>query len=133
LRGNILDPIIIFIASILLAMVIVTGLAAVCYICCSRRNLHQDQVDFTKENSKSYLLNEDRKHADPEFYENLPFNKLRNPPKLVLDHDDLDFADCDYLDIYANGPIKYKETSQRNANERKKTLEMRKEVKSSYL
>ena len=90
-------------------------------------------VDFTKENSKSYLLNEDRKHADPEFYENLPFNKLRNPPKLVLDHDDLDFADCDYLDIYANGPIKYKETSQRNANERKKTLEMRKEVKSSYL
>ena len=43
LRGNTLDPIIIFIVSIILAMLIVTGLAAVFYICCSRRNRHQDQ------------------------------------------------------------------------------------------
>ena len=35
-----------------------------------------------KNSSKSPLLN-DQNHADPEFYENLPFNKLRNPPKHV--------------------------------------------------
>ena len=51
----------------------------------------------------------------------------------VVDDDNLDFADSDYLDIYANGPLKYRETSQRNASLRKKKLEERRAVKSSYL
>ena len=36
-----------------------------------------------KDTSKSFLLKDEQNHADPEFYENLPFNKLRNPPKQV--------------------------------------------------
>ena len=50
-----------------------------------------------------------------------------------VDDDNLDYADCDYLDIYANGPLKYREASQRNASLRKKKLEERKTVKSSFL
>ena len=109
--------------------------------------------DIKKDSSKSQLLKDDQIHADPEFYENLPFNKLRNPPKnvsftfqterficcycniQVLDDesDVLDYADCDYLDIYANGPLKYREASEKNATMRKKKLEERKAVKSAYL
>ena len=104
-----------------------------------------------KNNSKSPLLRDDQLHADNEFYANLPFNKYKNPPKEVnrrntvfeiitsygkvvdVDDDNLDYADCDYLDIYANGPLKYREASQKNASLRKKKLEDRKAVKSSFL
>ena len=47
--------------------------------------------------------------------------------------DSLDYADCDYLDIYTNGPLKYREASEKNATLRKKRMEERKAVKSSYL
>ena len=40
-------------------------------------------ADIKKENSKSELLKDDQVHADQDFYDNLPFNKLRNPPKHV--------------------------------------------------
>ena len=50
-----------------------------------------------------------------------------------VEDDNLDYVDCDYLDIYTNGPLKYREASQRNAELRKKKLEERKAVKSSYL
>ena len=40
-------------------------------------------ADIKKENSKSQLLKDDQVHADQDFYDNLPFNKLRNPPKHV--------------------------------------------------
>ena len=45
----------------------------------------------------------------------------------------LDYADCDYLDIYTNGPLKYREASEKNATLRKKKLEERLAVKSAYL
>ena len=41
-------------------------------------------ADIKKENSKSQLLKDDQVHADQDFYDNLPFNKLRNPPKHVI-------------------------------------------------
>merc|ERR1711911_350344 len=90
-------------------------------------------ADIKKENSKSELLKDDQVHADQDFYDNLPFNKLRNPPKHVVDDvsDSLDYADCDYLDIYTNGPLKYREASEKNATLRKKRMEERKAVKSS--
>ena len=96
-------------------------------------------------------MRDERLHADPEFYSNLPFNKFKNPPSEVtaglswwgeadwfdvfqcVEDDNLDYADCDYLDIYTNGPLKYREASQQNAELRKKKLEERKAVKSSYL
>ena len=40
-------------------------------------------ADIKNDTSKSPLLKDDQIHADPDFYENLPFNKLRNPPKQV--------------------------------------------------
>jgi len=135
LRGGVLDLIIIFIISIIIAMVVVVLLAIVCYLCYRNTKRSDDKGDIKKDSSKSQLLKDDQIHADPEFYENLPFNKLRNPPKNVLDDesDVLDYADCDYLDIYANGPLKYREASEKNATMRKKKLEERKAVKSAYL
>jgi len=89
-----------------------------------------------KNKSKSPLLKDDLTHADPSFYENLPFKGLRNPPKQVLadrNSDMLDYADADYLDIYANGPLKYREASEKNATLRRQKLEERKSVKSEIL
>ena len=51
----------------------------------------------------------------------------------IVEDDNLDYADCDYLDIYTNGPLQYREASQKNAEIRKKKLEERKAVRSSYL
>ena len=86
----------------------------------------------------------DRPHADNYFYDTLPFNKLQSPPKQVsryvpiqhltsisavqvvdADADLLDYADADYLEIYADGPIKYKETSEKNASIRRSKIENR--------
>ena len=49
--------------------------------------------------------------------------------------DSLEFADadCDYLDIYAHGPLQYREASERNARTRRMRAEARKAVKSAYL
>ena len=81
---------------------------------------------------------------------------MRNPPKHVISistqivygyvldivikvvddmTDSLEFADadCDYLDIYAHGPLQYREASERNARTRKMRAEARKAVKSAYL
>ena len=41
-------------------------------------------VDFKEDHSKSALVNDGQNHADQDFYDNLPFNKLRNPPKHVI-------------------------------------------------
>ena len=70
--------------------------------------------------------------ADKSFYENLPFHGLKSPPKQVnfvkrrqkvafhlntqvlnpkLD-DHLDYADADYKDLYAEGPVGYKAASK---------------------
>ena len=43
------------------------------------------------------------------------------------------YADADYLDIYANGPLKYREASEKNATLRRQKLEERKSVKSERL
>ena len=70
--------------------------------------------------------------ADKSFYENLPFHGLKSPPKQVnlililsvkLFHrnsqvlnpkldDHLDYADADYKDLYAEGPVGYKAASK---------------------
>ena len=70
--------------------------------------------------------------ADESFYENLPFHGLKSPPKQVnlvvissgdLFHlnsqvlnpksdDHLDYADADYKDLYAEGPVGYKAASK---------------------
>merc|ERR1711972_1289471 len=52
--------------------------------------------------------------ADKSFYENLPFHGLKSPPKQVLNpksDDHLDYADADYKDLYAEGPLGYKAAS----------------------
>ena len=75
----------------------------------------------------------DQPSADKSFYENLPFHGLKSPPKQVnhilissgdLFHlnsqvlnpksdDDLDYADADYKDLYADGPVGYKGASKK--------------------
>jgi len=53
--------------------------------------------------------------ADKSFYENLPFHGLKSPPKQVLNpklDDHLDYADADYKDLYAEGPVGYKAASK---------------------
>ena len=99
-----------------------------------------------KNKSKSPLLKDDKVQADSSFYENLPFKGLRIPPKQVINYrqryrnnsttnfqvvddrnsDLMDYADADYLDIYANGPLKYRETSEKNATIRRQKIEQRK-------
>jgi len=136
LAGGVMDLVIIFIVSIIVVMIVVVILAVLCYLCWRRSQQDPDfKADIKKEDSKSQLLKDDQVHADQDFYDNLPFNKLRNPPKHVVDDvsDSLDYADCDYLDIYTNGPLKYREASEKNATLRKKRMEERKAVKSSYL
>ena len=53
----------------------------------------------------------------------------------VLDDesDSLEYADSDYLDIYTKGPLKHREASEKNATLRKKRMEERRAVKSSFL
>jgi len=135
LAGDVGDLILIFIVTIIIVMFVVIICVIVCYLCWRRRQKqsHQRPDGLQKDTSKSFLLNDEQNHADQEFYENLPFNKLRNPPKQVVDDDMLDYADCDYLDIYTNGPLKYREASEKNATLRKKKLEERKAVKSALL
>ena len=73
--------------------------------------------------------------ADKSFYENLPFHGLKSPPKQVVplkereieslltyylsiqvlnpkSDDHLDYADADYKDLYAEGPLGYKAASK---------------------
>ena len=72
--------------------------------------------------------------ADKSFYENLPFHGLKSPPKQVdiyfradekglllslniqalnpKSDDHLDYADADYKDLYAEGPVGYKAASK---------------------
>ena len=108
-------------------------------------------VPKKKTKDQSPLLKDDQLHADSSFYENLPFKGLRSPPKQVrtvnkfewkalnlqvLDDRNseyMDYADADYLDIYANGPLKYREASEKNATLRRQKLEERKSVKSEIL
>ena len=40
----------------------------------------------------------------------------------------LDYADDDYLDTNAHGPIKYRQTSEKNATIRKQKIEERKSI-----
>merc|ERR1712192_80758 len=61
--------------------------------------------------------------ADKSFYENLPFHGLKSPPKQVLNpksDDHLDYADADYKDLYAEGPVGYKAASKQAAREGKR-------------
>jgi len=129
------EDIAIIVAAIITPFIIT---AVIIYCLCRKTNSDKEaedggSMDRKKNNIKSPLLKYDQLHADPEFYENLPFNKFQNPPKECVADDNLDYADCDYLDIYTNGPLKYREASERNASIRKKKLEERKAVKSSYL
>ena len=76
--------------------------------------------------------------ADKSFYENLPFHGLKSPPKKVQtsiksllttfailqvlnprSDDHLDYADADYKDVYAEGPLGYKAASQRAASQQR--------------
>ena len=102
LHAEVLDPLLIFIISILLAMLVVVLLAVLCYLCCRKRKDYSVgkytsgsfpkvsisklsfSVDFKEDHSKSALVNDGQNHADQDFYDNLPFNKLRNPPKHVI-------------------------------------------------
>jgi len=135
LAGDVGDLILIFIVTIIIVMIVVIISAILCYLCWRRRQKQSQHspAAIQKDTSKSFLLKDEQNHADPEFYENLPFNKLRNPPKQVVDDDMLDYADVDYLDIYTNGPLKYREASEKNATLRKKKLEERQAVKSALL
>jgi len=117
---------------VLLIIIIITALL----YCREKKEEGGKAKKITKDKSKSPLLRDEEVHADSSFYENLPFKGLKSPPKqaLVDPHSDmLDYADVDYLDIYAHGPLKYKEASEKNATLRRKKLEERKAVKSALL
>jgi len=126
--------ILIAVAGSVIVLLIIIIIIACLY--CGEKNQSKRKVPLKKNKSKSPLLKDDLTHADPSFYENLPFKGLRNPPKQVLadrNSDMLDYADADYLDIYANGPLKYREASEKNATLRRQKLEERKSVKSEIL
>jgi len=116
---------------ILLLIILITAC-----LYCREKTDDKGKVKMRKNKSKSPLLKDDKIHADSSFYENLPFKGLKSPPKQVLDDrnsDMMDYADADYLDIYANGPLKYREASEKNATLRRQKIEERKAVKSELL
>jgi len=126
--------ILIAVAGSLLVLLIIIIITACLY--CGEKRENKGTAPTKKIKDKSPLLKDDQLHADSSFYENLPFNRLRNPPKKVLDDRNseyMDYADADYLDIYANGPLKYREASEKNATLRRQKLEERKSVKSELL
>jgi len=126
--------ILIAVAGSVIVLLIIIIITACLY--CGEKKESKGSVPKKKTKDKSPLLKDDQLHADSSFYENLPFKGLRSPPKQVLDDrnsDYLDYADADYLDIYANGPLKYREASEKNATLRRQKLEERKAVKSELL
>jgi len=126
--------ILIAVAGSLLVLLIIIIITACLY--CGEKRENKGTAPTKTIKDKSPLLKDDQLHADSSFYENLPFNRLRNPPKKVLDDRNseyMDYADADYLDIYANGPLKYREASEKNATLRRQKLEERKSVKSELL
>eukprot|EP00092_Neocalanus_flemingeri_P009188 GFUD01009889.1.p1 GENE.GFUD01009889.1~~GFUD01009889.1.p1 ORF type:complete len:1498 (+),score=504.87 GFUD01009889.1:68-4561(+) len=126
--------ILIAVAGSVIVLLIIIVITACLY--CGERKEKGGKANMKKNKSKSPLLKDDQLHADSSFYENLPFKGLKSPPKQVLDDpksDMMDYADADYLDIYANGPLKYREASEKNATLRRKKLEERKAVKSELL
>jgi hypothetical protein len=111
---------------IIIIVCIVVGVLLIivflCYLCHRRNNTGNKAApaagkgkssagkDLEKGNGKA-----DQPSADKSFYENLPFHGLKSPPKQVLNpksDDDLDYADADYKDLYADGPVSYKGASK---------------------
>jgi len=66
---------------------------------------------------------------DNGFYENLPFHgmKPQQPHKQAfrVEDDDLIYADSDYRDLYAYGPVTYTQTSREAAQTKKDELAKR--------
>merc|ERR1711936_697010 len=58
-------------------------------------------------NSDRKEKNEEQTRSNKSFYENLPFQGLKSPPKKVISpppsQDNLDYADADYKDLYVEG------------------------------
>jgi len=126
--------ILIAVAGSVIVLLIIIIITACLY--CREKKENKGTVPKKKTKDQSPLLKDDQLHADSSFYENLPFKGLRSPPKQVLDDRNseyMDYADADYLDIYANGPLKYREASEKNATLRRQKLEERKSVKSEIL
>jgi len=126
--------ILIAVAGSVIVLLIIIIITACLY--CREKKENKGTVPKKKTKDQSPLLKDDQLHADSSFYENLPFKGLKSPPKQVLDDrnsDYMDYADADYLDIYANGPLKYREASEKNATLRRQKLEERKSVKSEIL
>jgi len=112
-RGLTEDQLIIIIAVVAAILVIVLIVSIIaCIKCCKRNNTGKDP------NSKNETP---QKSVDKQGYEKLPFHGLKNPPKQVLNpsSDDMDYADADYKDVYAQGPLGYKAASQKQSDLKK--------------
>merc|ERR1712106_1011516 len=103
---------------------------------CKHTTEHSSQGNRKINKSNVSLFNDDKTSSASGFYENLPFEGLQIPPKEIVDGppcDLLDYADDDYLDTNAHGPIKYRQTSEQNATLKKKKIEERKSIRSQLL
>jgi len=93
---------IIIICSAVVALLLLVALAT-CYYCYKKGGTNKDQNK--PENTKQ---TDEQPHSDKSFYENLPFQGLKNPPKQVINptnvDDNMDYADADYKDLYVEGP-----------------------------
>merc|ERR1711892_954381 len=96
--------IIISVAAVVLALPLVTSILVCCY-CGSKGK--EEKVQSTKDKTPK---TDGRPHSDKSFYENLPFQGLKSPPKQVISphlSDDMVYADAEYKDLYVEGPKGY--------------------------
>jgi len=109
---------------IIIVCIVVGVLLIIVFLCylCHRRNNKGNKAGPAAGKGKSSAGKDLEKgngnhqpSADKSFYENLPFHGLKSPPKQVLNpksDDHLDYADADYKDLYAEGPVGYKAASK---------------------
>lgn len=107
---------------IIIIVCIVVGVLLIivflCYLCHRRNNKLGNKAGPATAGGKGKskdVENGNGNSADKSFYENLPFHGLKSPPKQVLNpksDDHLDYADADYKDLYAEGPVGYKAASK---------------------
>jgi len=102
------------------AVILVILLAAWCLSCRNKGKGSPDAVGGEGGKGKGQV--DDQPHPDSNFYDNLPFQGLKNPPKKVLNSvdDDMVYADVDAQETYSYGPLNYKSASLQKLNQKKK-------------
>jgi len=110
--------VIIIVCAIVLGLIIIGVI--ICLIKCCRSSAQSK--DPLADSVEPLTKEEKQKQKPKESKEKLPFSDLKNPPKKFIKpnpDDEMDYADADYKDIYAEGPLSYQNASKQMSEQKK--------------